>query len=529
MSGTSPRDSGNPLIIIGDRIQSKPHLNALMQQLRSENALLDAERQIKYAVCADSTDVALALRRYLDAVRMILIGPGLRGNAITVARMLSKKAHIVMVIDPLANPLGNDPMTFQKVQRNLEDLGIVIVMAKNANGEFFEPLVEEFVLSETTPAMELEGMTPEERAQMIDRRLDAVNKFPALPDTQRRVSALDDLDPPKKWAEAIDPDVTTRAVILKLLNTPRYGFKSRVVTIDQAVALASARTIREIVTACQIRQLFRQTQESTIDQYWRHSLAAGFCAKLFTLPADASAAQTPEQKAEIKRFALEPEQAQALTEARLWERFTLEKKDEPFTTAMLHDIGKITLLMCLEGSLSLVMALIEAEAAEQAQQGKLWARSVTEVERFLMKDMDHQVIGRRLAERWELDPGIQQVIGGHHDLHDRSPDLVKLVALANLAASTLFPYPATEQQHPFPQLFGRIDKAVKKKVGMKLNEAVESAISEDIFEDLVDVLNRMAIPAVLWESIDFKSFFKLCYLLAPKIRSSAIAFLQQTA
>ncbi|MFA6108718.1 MAG: HDOD domain-containing protein [Candidatus Latescibacterota bacterium] len=528
MSGTPARDSGNPLIIIGDRIQPKPHLTALMQQLRAENALLDDERRIKYAVCADSTDVALALRRYLDAVRMILIGPGLRGNAVTVARMLSKKAHIVMVIDPLANPLGNDPIAFQKVQRNLEDLGIVVVMAKNANEGFFEPLVEEFVLSEASPAMELEAMTPEERAQMIDRRLDAVNKFPALPDTQRRVSALDDLDPPKKWAEAIDPDVTTRAVILKLLNTPRYGFQSRVVTIDQAVALASARTIREIVTACQIRQLFHQTQESTIDQYWRHSLAAGFYAKLFALPAN-SAAQTPQQKAEIKRFALEPEQAQALAEARLWERFTLEKKDEPFTTAMLHDIGKITMLMCLEGSLSLVMALIEAEAAEQAQQGKLWARSVTEVERFLMKDMDHQVIGRRLAERWELDPGVQQVIGGHHDLRDRSPDLVKLVALANLAASTVFPYPATDQHHPFPQLFVRIDKAIKKKAGMKLDEAVESAISEDVFEDLVDVLSRMAIPAVLWESIDFKSFFKLCYLLAPKIRSNAIAFLQQTA
>ena len=32
-----------------------------------------------------------------------------------------------------------------------------------------------------------------------------------------------------------------------------------------------------------------------------------------------------------------------------------------------------------------------------------------------------------------------------------------------------------------------------------------------------------------WEIVDFKSFFKICYLLAPKIRSASIAFLQQTA
>ena len=71
----------------------------------------------------------------------------------------------------------------------------------------------------------------EERGRMIDARLDAVNTFPSLPETQRKVAELDDLDPPKQWAEAIDPDVPTRTVILRLLNSARYGFRSRVETI----------------------------------------------------------------------------------------------------------------------------------------------------------------------------------------------------------------------------------------------------------------------------------------------------------
>ena len=52
---------------------------------------------------------------------------------------------------------------------------------------------------------------------------------------------------------------------------------------------------------------------------------------------------------------------------------------------------------------------------------------------------------------------------------------------------------------------------------------------QDVFEDLVDVLSRLDISEHLWELIDFKTFFKLCYLTSPKIKSASIAFLQQTA
>jgi len=120
------------------------------------------------------------------------------------------------------------------------------------------------------------------------------------------------------------------------------------------------------------------------------------------------------------------------------------------------------------------------------------------------------------------------VIAHHHDVHEQSPPLLKLVALANLAASTLFPYPATEKQHPFPQLCGRIEAARKKKSGKSMEEAIDEAINQDIFEDLVDVLNRFTVPSYLWELVDFKSFFKICFILTPKIRSASISFLQQT-
>ncbi|HJP29993.1 MAG TPA: HDOD domain-containing protein [Candidatus Latescibacteria bacterium] len=400
-------------------------------------------------------------------------------------------------------------------------------MAKDANETFYQPLIQEYILSGMAVAgSDLESMTPEERAAAIDKRLDAVNSFPSLPDTQRKVAELDDLDPPKKWAEAIDDDLPTKTVILRILNSARYGFRSRVETIDQAVALASAKTIREIVTACQIRQIFQKTSEATIDQFWRHSLAVGFFSKLLALPADPKE-QDSQSKTEFERYQLEEDEAELLKETGLWRKFSLGENDETFTSGLLHDVGKVTMTMCLEDSLELVMTLVEQEVQEAQAGDSMWARPVIEIERFLMKDIDHQVIGGRLADRWEVDDSMRQVIIHHHDVSEHSPDLLKLVAFANMAANCLFPYPVADSQHPFTLLFERIDKGMKKstKTGP---DAVEEVIATEIFEDLVDVMTRIGIPPFMWEMIDFKNFFKLCYVLAPRIKSATIGFLQQT-
>ncbi len=390
-------------------------------------------------------------------------------------------------------------------------------------------MIRTWVLSEGAPSDSLKEMSPQERAEVIEKRLETVTRFPSLPETQRRVAELDDMDSPKKWAAAIDPDVLTRTVILRTLNSAYYGFRSRVTTIDQAVTLASARTLREIVLACQIRQLFEKTSEKSIDQFWRHSLAVGFFAKLFTLPADPQL-QTPAQRVEFSRFRLDEAQVRLLQNAQLWEKLRLAPKEDAFIPGMLHDIGKITLLLCLEDSLELVLSLIEAEVKEETERDKLWAHSMAEVERFLMHDIDHQVIGYRLAQKWELDEKLCEVIGFHHDLEERASNLLKVTVLADLAANTLFPYPASGAQHPLPRLFERIAQIAKKRPGRTVEEGVYNAIcSLEVSPDLADVLDRMGIPQWLWELIDCKDFFYLCYMLAPKVRATTIGFLQQTA
>lgn len=517
-----PRKPSNPVVIIADKIERKPHLVALLQNLRHENSKLPPEGVIKYAVCKTGPDIALALRNHRKNTRMAMIGPGLEGNGWTVARMLCKRFQVLMALEPafLESPLN------QRIKEGLESLGVIMVLVEHATEAFYQPLIENHVLSEGSPADELMGMSPQERAQIIGKRLELVDKFPTLPETQRKVSALDDMDHPKKWAEAIDQDVLTRTVILRLLNSAFYGFRTRVVNIEQAVTLASGRVIREIVLACQIRQLFAKVEEKTVEQYWKHSIATGFFAKLFSLPADPKA-QTPAQQAEFARYRLDEVQVGLLQKARLWEKLNLGPKEEPFSCGLLHDIGKITMLMCMEECLELITVLISEEVREQDQQGKLWASSVDHIERFLMVDIDHQVIGHRLARQWEMEEHLCEVIGFHHAPQETSSNLLKLTVLADLAANALFPYPAIESQHPLPRLFERTTEMAKKRPAKTVSESIYNATCAQ-FEELAGAFAGLGVPPWLWEQIDFKDFFHLCYMLAPKLRLVTLGFMQKT-
>ena len=255
----------------------------------------------------------------------------------------------------------------------------------------------------------------------------------------------------------------------------------------------------------------------------------GFFAKLFTLPADPAEQSTP-QRVEYNRFRFDEEQTKLLQEAQLWQKLALEPKEDPFTCGMLHDIGIITMIMCLEESMELIVALIAAEVKEAQDEGKLWAHSLPDLEHMLMGDIDHQLIGYRLAKKWEMDDKTCQVVGGHHSVQARDPNLSKAVALADLAAYALFPYPSTETQHPFCRIFARVAEIAKKKPGKTQADSVRNAFySMEVFAELGDVLKRLEAPTWLGEVIDFKDFFFLCYMLAPKMRATTIGFLQQTA
>jgi hypothetical protein len=129
-----------------------------------------------------------------------------------------------------------------------------------------------------------------------------------------------------------------------------------------------------------------------------------------------------------------------------------------------------------------------------------------------------------------MDDRTCQIIGGHHAVQAHDFNLAKAVALADLAASTIFPYPATETQDPLCRIFVRVGEIAKKKPGKTQQESIRNAFySMEVFSELGDVLKRLGAPSWLSDVIDFKDFFYLCYVVGPKMRATTVGFLQQTA
>lgn len=69
---------------------------------------------------------------------------------------------------------------------------------------------------------------------------------------------------------------------------------------------------------------------------------------------------------------------------------------------------------------------------------------------------------------------------------------------------------------------------MKQKAAANLFEAVAEGLSQDVFEDLVDVLTRLDIPTHTWEILNHRTLFQVCYMVSTQIKSAATGFLQQT-
>ena len=163
-----------------------------------------------------------------------------------------------------------------------------------------------------------------------------------------------------------DPDLTAR--LLRLANSPFFGFASRLSTVAEAVSLLGIQQIQDMITASSVLEQFKGVPDTLVnkDSFWRHSLAVGITARLLAM-----------------------------------ER-RLPKPDKFFVAGLLHDVGRLVLL----------------------QQAAEWAQAVFDVyqrERILLRDAekkvlgyDHQQIAAELLQNWSYPPVLVQAVAFHH-------------------------------------------------------------------------------------------------------------------
>lgn len=224
--------------------------------------------------------------------------------------------------------------------------------------------------------------------------LEEISGLVTLPDVYLRINQLVD-DPDSTSADIAkavsqDPSFTVR--LLRVANSPLYGFSSTVDTVAKAVTIIGTAQIRNLALSMSVARSFAGLPNKLIsmDNFWRHSLLCALAARHLA------------------------------REARRCDPDTL------FTAGLLHDIGELVIFNRLPGQ--------AREALERVidSQDEI---PVYEAEQEVI-GLDHAEVGGELARQWHLPAVLEECIAFHHAVGNarRHPRETALVHIANIIA-----------------------------------------------------------------------------------------------
>lgn len=201
--------------------------------------------------------------------------------------------------------------------------------------------------------------------------LHRIDGFPALPTTVSKVMAVtgNPDSSAQDLMEAILPDQAMCLTILKIANSAFFGLPRKVSNIDKAVMVLGFNEIRNIILGKAVFNSFREIYRSNreiIDLFWEHSFITGLAAKIIAEDLRLSAS-------------------------------------ESFIAGLLHDIGKLAMLISLNDAYAPLLAPSTGNHVNQYRK---------EVEFF---SISHDEVGYRLLKRWLFPESLLETIGYHHN------------------------------------------------------------------------------------------------------------------
>jgi len=193
-----------------------------------------------------------------------------------------------------------------------------------------------------------------------------------------------------KLGEVISQDQALAAKVLKVANSPFYGFPKQISTINFAIVVLGFETLKEIVLSVSLASSLanKLDKDFEIEKFWRHSLLVGTTAK------------------------------------HLARDLGYRVSGEAFTAGLLHDIGILV-----------IAQYFKKEFQQIVQIGKKREFPFEQIERRFLDNSTHYEIGAWLAERWNFPDQLVEAISFHHQPHlaVKNPQLTSLVYLAEYA------------------------------------------------------------------------------------------------
>ncbi len=196
----------------------------------------------------------------------------------------------------------------------------------------------------------------------LEKLIERSGKLGSLPAIVHKVFAVMDEanSTAAKIGKVINDDPALTARLLKLVNSPFYGFTAKVDTVYRAVALIGHKELRSVVVAASAVKVFDGIPSELVDMkaFWQRSLSIAVTARVIA---------AFKREKEIERF---------------------------FIAGLLHDIGSLLLYLKMPEEMAQVL---------QLQKSNRMARTLAEQE---IIGFDHTEVGGGLLKKWNLPPQI---------------------------------------------------------------------------------------------------------------------------
>ncbi len=193
-----------------------------------------------------------------------------------------------------------------------------------------------------------------------------IEKLPSIPKVVHEVwKIIDRKDAdPSKISEIISKDMTLSAKVLKLVNSPFYGFPNRISSIKHAVILLGLDAIRGLLISTVV---FGDINEE-IKEMWNHACDCATIAGIIAKVLD------------------------------------IKESDELTVAGLLHDMGKVILKNYFPDIDVKIRMIQKAENL-----------SDLEAEKKVI-GISHDTINRWITEKWHFPPILTEAIVFHHNI-----------------------------------------------------------------------------------------------------------------
>lgn len=199
----------------------------------------------------------------------------------------------------------------------------------------------------------------------LRQRVEKLGQLPTLPHVVQKIVSM--IDRPETSAEdlgrLIEKDQVLSAKVLRLANSPFYGFPARIASVSHAVVVLGLNVVKGLTLGATV---FDMMKDAGMDDLWRHSLGVAMVAHILAVRAGH------------------------------------KNPEEVFVAGLLHDLGKVVLYTKLP----------ELGAAVKCRSEE---RDLPAVEAELeVLGLTHAEIAGWLAESWHLPTVLKEPMMFHH-------------------------------------------------------------------------------------------------------------------